>query len=338
VAIYLDTNVIPRRGELHAPHIAALEGVAEAVQQSLVLPAMVLAESVSARRRDIEEAFDVIRIGLRQAEKLVRLEGIYLPDPAEALAAWDAELRRVFAIAPLPNEAAEEALLREVNRVRPARDGRGARDAAIWLTVLSDHRRRGGEGHFVSANTDDFGDPSARSQLHPDLQAELAGLPPLHFAASIDALLDALASKAAVSITGAGLLGQPVVVAALSRVVEDVIARVALDSPLAGRPPAYLTQAPLFSAPELGRTQGFEVAGTVYAFILMKCRATIRAGVLKRYGLGGSEMPVDLELSMRLRLWLELGKGAGQVLAADATLSRPPDVLDARPSVSLISG
>ena len=338
MAIYLDTNVIPRRGELHAPHIAALEGVAAAAHQPLVLPSMVLAESVSARRRDIEEAFDVLRTGLRHAEKLVRLEGIYLPDPAEAVAAWDAELRRSFEIVPLPSEAAEEALLREVNRVPPARDGRGARDAAIWLTALSDHRQRGGEGYFVSANTEDFGDPSARSSLHPALQSELADLSPLHFAASIDALLDVLGSKTGVSLTGTDLLGQPAIVTALSRVVEDVIATVVLDAPLAGRSPAYLTQAPRFTAPELGRTQGFVVAGTVYAFVLMKCQATIRAGVLKRYGLGGSELPIDLELSLRLRLWLELGNGDGEVLAADATLAGVPDVLEARPLVSLASG
>jgi hypothetical protein len=58
-------------------------------------------------------------------------------------------------------------------RRKPAKsDGRGAVDAAIWLTVL-EAAAQGSEVVLVSANTEDFADPADKGQLHGVLLADL---------------------------------------------------------------------------------------------------------------------------------------------------------------------
>jgi hypothetical protein len=107
---------------------------------------------------------------------------------------WRERLERLAEVLPLEESDAAEALRREINGIPPARRdgsakaGTGARDAAIWLAVRRDHRRRGEEGHLISSDAD-FGE---QGQLHRALAAELGELAPIRLYKGIRPFLDRL--------------------------------------------------------------------------------------------------------------------------------------------------
>jgi hypothetical protein len=96
-------------------------------------------------------------------------------DEASARKHWKRVYAAVFEVIPTPPGVADEALAREAFCDKPAKpDAKkkgGARDAAIWLTVVDFlHTNPQAEVYFISNNTKDFGDGTAfPPQLEQDL-------------------------------------------------------------------------------------------------------------------------------------------------------------------------
>jgi hypothetical protein len=196
--IIFDTNVLPLVGSLDNVLMSSILRVAEHSGRDVLIPEIVLHESVNLRREAVDSAVQQLLTVISQASRLFEVPAIYLPDPLAVSLEWEAELRDRLNVLQLDGEDAAEALCREAKRLVPAKEGRGGRDSAIWLSVrraamaLSDS-----DVIFVSANTGDFADPQNKNELHPDLVAELGDAAPrLTYLNSTTKLLDHIATKA----------------------------------------------------------------------------------------------------------------------------------------------
>ncbi|PPF76292.1 hypothetical protein C5B99_10730 [Pseudoclavibacter sp. Z016] len=123
---------------------------------------------------------------------MFQVEAVYVPDIDDIVSEWERDLRSSFEVIEIEPEDAPRALRREAVRQRPARNGKGARDSAIWLSAI--RVAASGQGAvFVSSNTSDFGVKKS-SDIHPELAAE-ASTAGLTYATSTQELLDVLAIK-----------------------------------------------------------------------------------------------------------------------------------------------
>jgi hypothetical protein len=159
-----------------------------------VISEVTLHESINLRRENAGELLDAYAAAHSKLSAITALAPAYVPS-ADALAeAFGDELLDRFTVIDLEGEHAREALRREALRILPARGGRGARDSAIWLTIV-DLVARGGEVHLVTNNVTDFG----KDALHPAMMDEIAALPgEVKYHLTINAFLDSIAIKASV--------------------------------------------------------------------------------------------------------------------------------------------
>jgi hypothetical protein len=172
--ILLDTNVLPTRGPVRTVIISSLLQVASARGSRIVLPSLVVDESVNMRRDNSAKAVGKVREALAEASRYFELESVYLPDPSDVADEWRRELTETFAVVNVDPGDALEALQREALRKAPASNGVGARDSAIWLTALRLMRASTDEHiYLVSNNVADFADET-KSNLDPRLAEELA--------------------------------------------------------------------------------------------------------------------------------------------------------------------
>jgi len=202
VAAYLDTNLLVQRSGLDSLELSTAQALCREAGVEIVVPVIVADEVESSRRRIVEAAFDALRAAHREAARYGPIAHLAeLPTPGELARAYRDRLEATFATVATPDDAPAEALRREAFRLRPARAGSGARDAAIWLTVRDDHLQRAESGYFVTNNSRDFaahGDPSA---LHPSLADEVAGhAHPLSLFPSVADLAAELAEEAEVLV------------------------------------------------------------------------------------------------------------------------------------------
>lgn len=193
-AIVIDTNVLPVWRGLNGPLWLSVRKLCELAGIDMIVPELVVYESVNLRSTAYVRAATSFVDTFSEIEKFFDIEPIYVPNEAEIRELWDAELREVFTVIPIDGGDAIEALTREATRTRPAREGRGGRDSAVWLTVT----RLAKEGRsilFVSKNTKDFG-VRKTNDLHPSLEDEASGLSgSINYFTSIHGVVDALATK-----------------------------------------------------------------------------------------------------------------------------------------------
>jgi hypothetical protein len=117
---------------------------------------------------------------------------------------WQKEMLTGAEVLLVSSDHAAEALFREIERVPPTREGRGARDAAIWMTVRDHHLASDQEGYFVSANLKDFA--NEQGHLHDRLAAELVRTHrPLHLVKSLADLVEILGPEKGVEVPPAAL-------------------------------------------------------------------------------------------------------------------------------------
>lgn len=204
-AALVDTSVLPVYGGLDGPLWLSVRKLAEHAQVELLMPDLAVRESVNLRRIKYEAASANFLGAYTSLEKYADVQPIYIPAPDEVLASWEDELREVFKIIPLDGADAVAALEREAHRVPPAREGRGARDSAIWLTAL----RLAGcyeTLFFLSANTADFG-VRKTTDLHPDLAVEVANASlPIVFLTGAEPFIGRLAATATIEPPDATVL------------------------------------------------------------------------------------------------------------------------------------
>ena len=189
--IILDTNVLPNGPAAGSVVFPVLQVVASNAGQRLAVPRIVVDESCERLRRELLDAYEQIVRGTETVSKYLGASSSH-PRPVDDLVVpnWREYLARLFVVLEPPDGAFEEALLREVQRKPPTRDGRGARDALIWLTVLDHLQRDETPTYFVSNNGKDFG----KDGLLPELRAEIPDGSTLNYCTSIVDLLDRLAT------------------------------------------------------------------------------------------------------------------------------------------------
>ena len=194
--IFIDTNMLPRQGSLRNVLMSSVLRVAAHNGIDICISEVVLEESVSARGRAVDEATQKLREAINQASKVIALDDIYIPGREDEVARWEEELRSTFRVIPVKGDHAVEALRREAFRRRPAREGKGARDAAIWLCAIDYALEHKLPIYFVSDNTEDFADPAQTDRLHSDLLAECDELAvQVSFHRSLDSLIGSLATR-----------------------------------------------------------------------------------------------------------------------------------------------
>ncbi|WP_330271194.1 PIN domain-containing protein [Lentzea sp. NBC_00516] len=228
MAIVLDTCVLPQKGPLRSIIMSAVLRVAEKRKMAVYLPEIALEESVSARRRSARASFDALQAAHKEASKYFTLDPIYIPDEDEVAQKWDQELRGTFKIIRLYGEDASEALRREAHRIKPARDGIGARDSAIWLAVKRHHQKNGGPTYFVTNNSSDFSGSNKR-ELHGNLSEELgeSGGADFFLFNQLDEVVTELAERADVTLKEDAIVEfeEDFVDVAMSAAVEDLNAK-----------------------------------------------------------------------------------------------------------------
>lgn len=193
-AVVFDTNVLPLAGSLDNSLWLSIRKLCETLGVQVALPEIVVHESVNLRREMYTAASAAFLESYRAVERFFDAQPVYVPDADEICRTWEEELREAFVIVPVHGDDAVSALEREALRTRPARDGRGARDSAIWMTVL-----RLAQTHdkvsFVSRNTADFATGKAGA-LHPDLSRDIADVPgEVIYLSSVDAFIGSLAAS-----------------------------------------------------------------------------------------------------------------------------------------------
>jgi len=186
--VLLDTNIIPLKGPLRTLLFESLEVICNAHNFALVIPEIVMHESVNRRRVEAEKYITALFDGHRNLSRLWTLDPLYLPSEDDVAADWEQDLSDYFKIYPPHATDAVEALNREALRTPPARQGKGGRDALIWLTAL----RLGEEKtvHLVTKNSADFGqdgelfqsleteaiERKASIEYHPSLESFIASV------------------------------------------------------------------------------------------------------------------------------------------------------------------
>lgn len=194
--IFLDTNVLPRVGSLKNVLMSAVLQVATHSGHKVCISDVVVEEAVNIRKEAAAEAIQKLRDAFNQANKILELESIYIPDLQEVADEWREGLTSTFEVFPVGGSQAVEALKREAARKRPAREGKGARDTAIWLSMLEYACGREDSIHFVSDNKEDFADASDAKRLHPDLVEDCKERSvEVIYHRNLDSLLEALSQR-----------------------------------------------------------------------------------------------------------------------------------------------
>jgi PIN domain len=312
-SIYLDTNILPQYGNLDSLEFSILVALAGEMGYELVVPELVADEATSKRLRTIEAAFDVFQRAHRDARIFASIPLFPdLPVPGELAREFRRKLEALCRIASMPEGAGEEALRRETFRLRPAREGKGARDVAIWLTVKSAHEASGVEGYFISDNVKDFADPSDRSRLHPDLRAEIEG-PALHFARSVERLLEMLAAQNEPFIDNAFLRdNNEECLRAVVRAVDGVnlgdLVQQMPEAPIVGSRRRFYVAGPVLGESlGINEKRGFGIQGRRVTIAWTRWRLVIPVGILERSGTGMVQTMVEITCQGSFQIWARLG-------------------------------
>jgi hypothetical protein len=323
VVIALDTNIIVGIRRIDAVQMAAVTAIAAERQLQLYLPEVVLDEAVATRRREAASALGDLESALDRLRTMGSPLNLSMPDPAEIANHWRTELSSRFNIDPLPDEVARESLLREIERTPPTRDGRGARDAAVWLIVKRRHAQGHGPTYFVSENVRDFGNPDRPNELHPLLAAEVTGGDqPFVFARSLSVLLDLLAVRLDIAV-------DVEVLDSSARTRESVIAFAersqillsAISSHEGAAASATYFAGPVQTTPTAVRAvHGYEVGGTHLAIAWTDWRFRFEAGSLRRFPMGAlAEDIVPVVAEGSLQLWLRFDGDGLSIAEAQIT-------------------
>ncbi|WP_409466601.1 PIN domain-containing protein [Amycolatopsis sp. GA6-003] len=299
MAIFLDTCVLPRRGRVRTPIIDALLRVAAKRNIRVCLPLMTLEESVSARGRESREAFNELLSAFNSAAKFFPLDPIYIPDAEEVETAWRQELESEFEIVELHSEDAHESLLRESRRRKPAKEGRGSRDTAIWLTVVREHLRFDDVTYFVSSNTADFAAKN-KKDLHEDLRADLGThADRFHYCTSLDELISNLAER----------IDLPAIDPAVAACVADSCSDAFQSQASRDLPMGLVFDVEIQQDPKRWRTlRAYKIDSALIALFETEAKLIDLAPE--------TEEPIE-EIDYSLRIWVEIDESTGEVNATE---------------------
>jgi hypothetical protein len=165
--IVLDTNQLERQS-IHSHFIALLKILAKSTNNTLALPEVAYNEHCAHYEHRLRRAYSQESKARNELHDLLRAasdDGAFhyfseteLDEPLEkTLSTYRAKLLGIFTLIKLDGPSAIEALRREAWRVAPASTsfdskGSGARDAAIWLSLLNESVRLNETIYLVSAD------------------------------------------------------------------------------------------------------------------------------------------------------------------------------------------
>lgn len=206
MAIYLDSNVLYPWRTFSELDRVAVSIVASQTKQFILVPWLVAEEAGAHYRRSLEKAVTRLESAVgdvnRMFDELEDVDFDPIPDIDRQVASWQERLDAMAKTIPPLAEDAVEALRREVWGVAPARrtqkKGEGARDAAIWLSIVRDHAARGESGHFITEDTD--------FTLRPPMADDIAGDHPFQLHTSVAGFLSVLGDAVDAEVAVADLL------------------------------------------------------------------------------------------------------------------------------------
>jgi PIN domain-containing protein len=179
--IIFDTCVLRGLGS-DDPKLDLLRALRQSGQQQVAIPWMVQEELVAQRVLGHAKAHADAVAATRTLNRTA--PWAHEPGPGSfdrdaANAYWRKHYQGLFDVIETSGDVARQALQREANRQKPAKgpeagDKGGARDTAIWLSVVDYLKANPGEtAYFVTGNTRDFGDGTG---FPAPMDADIKGL------------------------------------------------------------------------------------------------------------------------------------------------------------------
>ncbi|GAB4213953.1 MAG: hypothetical protein OHK0022_51800 [Roseiflexaceae bacterium] len=306
MTIFLDTNVIPFKSGLSIA-FETLVILANEANQDVVITDVVLNESLAHRKREIEEAFSSLRSAFRKARIYAdNITEIELPNVQDLIDKWKTDLLRRVKVVETPISAFEEAIFREIQRIRPTREGKGARDAVIWIGIKYAHLASNTTNYFVSQNTKDFGSSLQDDDFHEDLKKEIDNFSfPLIYCKSIDKLLERIAPRIqeGITVTSQLLENSDETQRAIRRYLqENLLLRNFFDLP-SGK--EYISSVITFSDYKIRKPSTYLVENRYVVVIEISCLTYFNVGILQQSSGGGfSTLQYPANLSLNIRLWM----------------------------------
>ena len=204
MAIYLDANILWGMRTFDEVDRLVISIVAFQLGQSVLVPSIAAREAEETYRRSLKAALDRYGSSLQELRRKFDTQFVADLEPQpwipEAIDDWKSRLAGFADVIPTDPADAVEALEREIvgrapTKARvPQKPGEGARDAAIWLTVLRHHKASDEPGAFITTNSDDF---AADRALKHELGAEVEDFPhPLTLYLSVEAFVETLGQPA----------------------------------------------------------------------------------------------------------------------------------------------
>lgn len=332
--ILLDTNQLLGKSP-GAPLLRMLKKVAEDAGHEMVLPEMVAEEYLAHHRHDVEEAADKARSGIKDLQRLVTR----WPGDADSLRSLEesaektrrAEINGLFRIHPAPDGAWREAMLREARRQPPAKTiwepgkpGSGARDAAVWLTVLGACAASTQQAYFVSNNSSDFGKGGA---LRPELAQEArewlgARADMLTYCPDIAALMSHLGTAVARAPGADKIASSDLVTVAVAAALADDDAQFEL---MLGIPHVTLKVVSDFREPRdieferlTAKAEAFQVGADTWACICGSWRGRTSTWVCWKpeLGVGATGKAIEVSFTIGATVIMQLD-ASGSIVGAD---------------------
>lgn len=199
MAIYLDANILWSWRTFDEADRLVVSIVAHQLGQKVYIPAVAAREAEETYRRKLAACLDGYNSALDQLHRWFDIDSRSLEPPPsidDALEAWKTRLALLAETLPTDPRDAADALEREIvgrsptKKRAPQKPGSGARDAAIWLTVLRHHKDASESGIFITKNSNDF---ATDGVLKTELAAELANhAHPLELYLSLEQLIESL--------------------------------------------------------------------------------------------------------------------------------------------------
>ena len=334
MTIYVDTNAIPPHGPLDSIDLSALRAVVMEHGFDVALPRMVVEESIGQRRRHVRAAIERVRSAQHAVREFWKVESPPSPDLDDTVEQWRTHLEGRFRVVETPANAANEALAREIHRIPPTRDGKGARDAVIWLSIIDDIKGTDGESNFlITSNKKDFASPQDPNSFHPALLEEL-GARALTLKRTVADVIDVLAKKVDFDLTPEVLAKWP----GAEDAVSSEFARIGFHRLVAERRDEleavvgvaavgdlYLSRAVRSRPSMVSRVTAYEVEGRQVAIAVTDWEVDLEIGALRKYKGGGLASQTFLvRATVQAHLWLRLGDNESSEAEVAALASAGP--------------
>lgn len=173
----LDTTELKEQRRLENAHFRVLVRAQRLLGDRVCISEVSIREYVRHTRQRLEEQLAKRDAASHELCRVIQRDlSVEAIDVERESVHWERWLRSHLAsvkieILPLPAPTHEQLLQRDLDRRKPFANGKGYRDALIWMSVLEDAQKHAdAEVVLVTANTSDF---AQGETLHPDLQHDV---------------------------------------------------------------------------------------------------------------------------------------------------------------------